>query len=47
MVPELEKAGLSFTGKDESGQRMQVGIYSFLYDIEFFVQVFLTFIYSF
>ncbi|PWA86752.1 CTP synthase [Artemisia annua] len=24
MVPELEKAGLSFTGKDESGQRMQI-----------------------
>ncbi|KVI08448.1 CTP synthase [Cynara cardunculus var. scolymus] len=24
MVPQLEKAGLSFTGKDESGQRMQI-----------------------
>ncbi|XP_076881996.1 uncharacterized protein LOC143530317 [Bidens hawaiensis] len=24
MVPQLEEAGLSFTGKDESGQRMQV-----------------------
>nr|GEU30907.1 CTP synthase-like [Tanacetum cinerariifolium] len=24
MVPQLEKAGLSFTGKDETGQRMQI-----------------------
>jgi hypothetical protein len=24
MVPELEKAGLSFVGKDESGRRMEV-----------------------
>ncbi|KAJ0840005.1 putative CTP synthase (glutamine hydrolyzing) [Helianthus annuus] len=24
MVPQLEEAGLSFTGKDESGQRMQI-----------------------
>lgn len=27
MVLQLEKAGLTFTGKDESGQRMQVGIW--------------------
>lgn len=26
MVPELEKAGLSFVGKDESGKRMEVYI---------------------
>lgn len=25
MVPQLEKAGLLFTGRDETGQRMQVG----------------------
>jgi CTP synthase len=24
MVPEFEKAGLSFVGKDESGRRMEV-----------------------
>jgi hypothetical protein len=24
MVPEFEKAGLSFVGKDESGKRMEV-----------------------
>ncbi|KAI7742096.1 LOW QUALITY PROTEIN: hypothetical protein M8C21_012352 [Ambrosia artemisiifolia] len=27
MVPQLEEAGLSFTGKDESGQRMQVRLF--------------------
>jgi len=24
MVPQLESAGMSFTGKDETGQRMEV-----------------------
>lgn len=29
MVPQLEAAGLSFTGKDESGRRMEVVLSSY------------------
>lgn len=27
MIAQLESFGMSFTGKDESGERMEVGIY--------------------
>lgn len=37
MVPQLEKAGLLFTGKDETGQRMEVGL---LYMISGFLHLF-------
>jgi CTP synthase len=29
MVPEFEKAGLSFVGRDESGRRMEVSLIPF------------------
>lgn len=36
MVPQLEKAGLLFTGKDETGQRMEVGIFVMISECVFF-----------
>lgn len=36
MVPQLEKAGLLFTGKDETGQRMEVGLLVMISECFFF-----------
>jgi CTP synthase len=33
MVPEFEKAGLSFVGRDESGRRMEVQSRALIMDI--------------